>query len=376
MTTSVALPHGAHGAASQSTMIEGNRVAAEVYAAILVAQQVPRDLVAVQEEMEQLCRLPAMARKAIYKVPKGGKQITGPTIHLMKELARIWGNTQWGMAELSRTPGKSELLAYAWDAQKNSRSSRIVVVEHKRDKSDTGPEDLTDMGSIMTNNTSIASRHLRETIATILPLWFVDRAVELCHQTLTGGGTVPMPQKIRNAVGKWEELGVRKERLVARLGGRPTNEWDALDLAELLEAYSQIRDGASTIDEEFPATVAAVGPVQISSVEPPAGENEVVDSADLAPIPDDATERVQMMYDLFLAAGIGTEGKQREKRLRILTRALDLPEPLKAVTDLTSDQVGYMVSLMRQHRLVGDLMVTLEELAQEPPSAPEDAAGD
>jgi hypothetical protein len=357
-------------------MIEGNRVAAEVYAAILVAQQVPRDLVAVQEEMEQLCRLPAMARKAIYKVPKGGKQITGPTIHLMKELARIWGNTQWGMAELSRTPGKSELLAYAWDAQKNSRSSRIVVVEHKRDKSETGPEDLTDMGSIMTNNTSIASRHLRETIATILPLWFVDRAVELCHQTLTGGGTVPMPQKIRNAVGKWEELGVRKERLVARLGGRPTNEWDALDLAELLEAYSQIRDGASTIDEEFPATVAAVGPVQISSVEPPAGENEVVDSADLAPIPDDPTERVQMMYDLFLAAGIGTEGKQREKRLRILTRALDLPEPLKAVTDLTSDQVGYMVSLMRQHRLVGDLMVTLEELAQEPPSAPEGAAGD
>jgi hypothetical protein len=251
-----------------------------------------------------------------------------------------------------------------------------VVVEHKRDKSETGPEDLTDRGSIMTNNTSIASRHLRETIATILPLWFVDRAVELCHQTLTGGGTVPMPQKIRNAVGKWEELGVRKERLVARLGGRPTNEWDALDLAELLEAYSQIRDGASTIDEEFPATVAAVGPVQISSVEPPAGENEVVDSADLAPIPDDPTERVQMMYDLFLAAGIGTEGKQREKRLRILTRALDLPEPLKAVTDLTTDQVGYMVSLMRQHRLVGDLMVTLEELAQEPPSAPEGAAGD
>lgn len=368
MTTSVVLPHGAHGAATQSTMIEGNRVAAEVYAAILVAQQVPRDLVAVQEEMEQLCRMPAMAKKAIYKLPKGGKQVTGPTIHLMKELARIWGNTQWGMAELSRTAGKSELLAYAWDAQKNSRSSRIVVVEHKRDKSDTGPEDITDMGSIMTNNTSIASRHLRETIATILPLWFVDRAVELCHQTLTGGGSVPMPQKIRNAVAKFEELGVRKDRLIAKLHGRPTNEWDALDLAELLEAYSRIRDGSATIDQEFPTPVLVVAPGQLISTTDDAtqpADATPSDVHDLENLPTDRTALLQAMYDLFLAAGIGTEGTQRAKRLRIITRVLTLPAPLKAVTDLTDEQAGQVVTFMLRQRAAGELTATLEEMAQD-----------
>lgn len=362
MTTSVALPHGAHGTASQSTMIEGSRVAAEVYAAILVAQQVPRDLVAVQEEMEQLCRLPAMARKAIYKLPKGGKQVTGPTIHLMKELARIWGNTQWGMAELSRTLGKSELLAYAWDAQKNSRSSRIVVVEHKRDKSDTGPEDLTDMGSIMTNNTSIASRHLRETIATILPLWFVDRAVELCHQTLTGGGIVPMPQKIRNAVGKYEELGVRKNQLVARLGGRPTNEWDALDLAELLETFSRIRDGLSTVDDEFPTPASVVPPAQMTSVAPTDASSPGAGERRDRPVelPGDATTRLQMMFDLFLTAGIGTTPSERTKRLRVITQILKLPTMVDTVNALTTEQIGEVVTFMEHHRVNGDLRDTLE----------------
>jgi hypothetical protein len=382
MTNSVALPHSAHGAASQSTMIEGNRVAAEVYAAILVAQQVPRDLEEVQREMEQLCRMPAMARKAIYKVPKGGKTATGPTIHLMKELARIWGNTQWGMAELSRSAGKSELLAYAWDAQKNSRSSRIVVVEHKRDKSETGPEDITDMAAIMTNNTSIASRHLRETIATILPLWFVDRAVELCMATMTGGGSVPLPQKIRNAVARFEEeLKVRKERLVARLGGRPTSEWDALDLAELLEAYSRVTSGAVPVDVEFPPPAAVATPVTLPAVTSDADDATPAAVAeaptDVEALPEDPAARLQMMFDLFIAAGIGTTPAERQKRLRIITRCLTLPTPLGSVNDLTTEQVGELITFMARRRVEGDLSSTLEEMGEvKLPDPPADPVGD
>jgi hypothetical protein len=362
-------------------MIEGNRVAAEVYAAILVAQQVPRDLEEVQREMEQLCRMPAMARKAIYKVPKGGKTATGPTIHLMKELARIWGNTQWGMAELSRSAGKSELLAYAWDAQKNSRSSRIVVVEHKRDKSETGPEDITDMAAIMTNNTSIASRHLRETIATILPLWFVDRAVELCMATMTGGGTVPMPQKIRNAVVRFEEeLKVRKERLVARLGGRPTSEWDALDLAELLDAYSRVKSGAVPVDVEFPPPVAVVAPVTLPAVTSDADDpTPAVAEAptDVEALPEDPAARLQMMFDLFMGAGIGTTPAERQKRLRIITRCLTLPKPLGSVNDLTTEQVGELITFMARRRVEGVLSSTLEEMGEvKLPDPPADPVGD
>jgi hypothetical protein len=378
--STVTLPHPP-GSASQSTMIEGNRVAAEVYAAILVAQQVPRDMVVVQEEMEQLCRMKAMARKAIYKRPVGGgKTATGPTIHLMKELARIWGNTQWGMAELSRSDGQSELLAYAWDAQKNSRSSRIVVVEHKRDKSDTGPEALTDMGSIMTNNTSVASRHLRETIATILPLWFVDRAVELCMQTLTGGDAVPMPQKIRNAVAKFEELGVRRDRLIARLGGRPTNEWDALDLADLLDAYSRVKSGEVSIDVEFPPplmVITAPPPTVVASSE---SAPSVVDTSELdlftdqelgVPFPDDLNERHRLMFDLFAEAGIGTSPADRQRRLRVITGCLDLPKILGNVNELTAEQVGQVLQFMFAHRAAGDLAETLETMSTAAPAGGE-----
>lgn len=368
MTNSVTLPHPGHGAVSQGTVIEGNRVAAEVYAAILVAQQVPRDLEAVQAEMEQLCRMPSMARKAMYKFPKGGKTVTGPTIQLMKELVRIWRNTQWGMVELSRTEGKSELLAYAWDAQTNSRSSRIVIVEHKRDKSGENPEDLIDMREIMTNNTNIASRHLRETIATILPLWFVDKAVELCLATMTGGGSVPIPQKIRNCVVRFEELGIRKDRLVARLGGRPTNEWDALDLADLLAAYSRVQSGEVTADDEFPPPVIAVQVAELTAPAVTSDDDTTGDASDvteLPEIPQDLPSLLQLMYDLFLAGGIGaTAPVERAKRLRIITRVLGLPDPVTAVTDLTAEQVTEVVTFMAQHRGEGDLMATLAEYAE------------
>lgn len=368
--TSVTLPHPGHGAAvSQGTVIEGNRVAAEVYAAILVAQQVPRDLEMVQREMEELCRMPSMARKAMYKFPKGGKTVTGPTIQLMKELVRIWRNTQWGMVELSRSEGKSELLAYAWDAQTNSRSSRIVIVEHKRDRSGENPEDLIDMREIMTNNTNIASRHLRETIATILPLWFVDRAVELCLATVTGGGSVPIPQKIRNCVVRFEELGVRKDRLIARLGGRPTNEWDALDLADLLAAYSRVQSGEVSADDEFPAPVVVV---QVAGLPAPAvtsdGDTATDDrdTTELPEIPEDLPSLLQMMFDLFLAGGIGaTAPAERAKRLRVITRVLALPDPVAAVTDLTAEQVTGVVAFMALHRAQGDLMSTLAEYAED-----------
>ena len=84
---------------SQATSVEQSRAVAEVQSAVIVAQQIPRDLQRAEAEMRDACSRMAMAKQAFYRVPNRG---TGPSVHLLRELARIWGNTQYGVNELAR----------------------------------------------------------------------------------------------------------------------------------------------------------------------------------------------------------------------------------------------------------------------------------
>ena len=74
---------------TQATAIEQARAVAEVQAAVTVAQAIPRDVQRAVAEMRDACGRLALAQRAFYSVPNRGN---GPTVHLARELARIWGN--------------------------------------------------------------------------------------------------------------------------------------------------------------------------------------------------------------------------------------------------------------------------------------------
>ena len=118
----------------QATAIELSRAEAEVKAAVFVAQHSPRNVEVAVDEMRFACRQLALAEKAFFSYPRAGETVSGPSIHLARELALIWGNIQHGTMELSRDTdlGQSEILAYAWDLQRNSRSSQIFIAPHIR----------------------------------------------------------------------------------------------------------------------------------------------------------------------------------------------------------------------------------------------------
>jgi hypothetical protein len=116
---------------SQGTAIEQSRAVAQVQAAVLVARQYPREEQRALRAMAEACARPQLANRAFYEYRRGGERVTGPTIRLAQELARIWGNVDFGLAELSldAEAGQSEMLAYAWDLESNARFSQIVIVQ-------------------------------------------------------------------------------------------------------------------------------------------------------------------------------------------------------------------------------------------------------
>lgn len=236
----------------QATAIEQSRAAAEVHAAIVVAQQCPRDITKAMAEMGESCRQQKLAERAFYRYSRGGSQISGPTVHLARELARCFRNTQYGIAELSRDDehGQSEMQAYAWDCENNTRAQQIFIVPHLRDKKG-GPERLVDLRDIYENNSNNGARRLRQQIFAILPPWFVEQAVDLCTQTLQDGGGVPLAKRISAAVEKFAERGVTREQLERRLD-RKANDWTAHDVAQLTVIWGSLDRGETQVADEFP----------------------------------------------------------------------------------------------------------------------------
>ena len=241
---------------SEATQVEQSRAIAEVQAMVTVAQARPRDVTRAMEQMRQSCAMMGLAERAFFKFPRGGQSVSGKSIHLAVELARCWGNVNYGIRELSRDDlaGQSEMLAFAWDVETNARADTSFIVPHKRDKRG-GAEALTDMRDIYENNANNGARRLREMIFRIMPPWYREKAAELCHETLQRGeGDEPLPVRIANMVAAFADIGIGRDRIEARVGS--VDKMTAVDLANMIVSFKSIKTGEISKDEEFPPLTA------------------------------------------------------------------------------------------------------------------------
>lgn len=239
----------------QGTAVEQSRAAAQVMAAVQIARQFPRDEVQAITAMRQACRNHRLAKRAFYSFPRAGGRVTGPTIHMARELARCWGNIDCGIVEMIRDDefGQSEMLAYAWDLQTNERISTTFIVPHTRDTKD-GAVRLTDARDVYERNANDAARRLREMIFAVLPWWFREEAVELCEETLTNRGQkeLTIQQKRGEIVDRYEQKGIGRELLEQRIG-RPADGWILSHIADLNVLYDEICSGKIAVNEVFGA---------------------------------------------------------------------------------------------------------------------------
>lgn len=250
----------------QATAIEQARAVAEVHAAMLYAQQNPRNESTAIHAIKQSCSQQYLAEKAFYRFSRGGQNVNGETIHLARELARCWRNIDYGIKELSRDDdlGQSEMLAFAWDMEANTRVSNTFIVPHRRDKKIDGvraPEKLLDLRDIYENNTNNGSRRVRECIFAVLPPYIIEQAKDLCNATIKHGGGIPLPTRIANCVEKFAAIGVTREQLETKQGNRTSGDWTEWDVAQLGIIFKSLEKRETTREEEFAPpklTVAAV----------------------------------------------------------------------------------------------------------------------
>jgi hypothetical protein len=233
---------------SSSMDVESSRAVAEVQATVLVAQRFPRN---PRESMDlilnECCRL-SLAEKALYTYARGGTDITGPSIRLAEVIARNWRNIDFGIKELSQKNGESEMMAYAWDLEKNVRQVKAFTVKHMRHtrKGSYSVEDPRDIYEMAANS---GARRMRACILGIIPGDVVDAAVSQCEETLRAKADTS-PEAVKKMVEAFAAFKVSKEMIEKRIQRRMDTITPAQIIA-LRKIYTSMKDEMSTAADWF-----------------------------------------------------------------------------------------------------------------------------
>ena len=246
--------------------VEQARAVAQVAAQVQVAQRFPRDLDRVREELAAACGDYELAAVAFYSLPNRGQ---GLTVHVARELAVIWGNVDYGVHELRRDDdaGMSEIQAFCWDMQRNSRNTRTFQVPHaitvtdKRTKVQSRRV-IVDLDDVYRNNQSNGARAMRECVFATLPRWVMTTAERRLRETKRKGPGIPLEERVQVLVDGARRFRITRQQLESRAGKRVA-AWTDEDVSDLEVIAASIARGETTIAEQFDDAEPRVSPDEL-----------------------------------------------------------------------------------------------------------------
>ena len=227
-----------------------SRQAQEVQAAMVIAKRFPRDEVESYNRIMQSCKRKSLAESAMYEYPRGGTKVTGPSIRLAEAMAQNWGNLDFGITELENKNGESQVMAYAWDLETNTRQVKIFSVPHVR-STKKGNVPLTDPRDIYEMVANQGARRLRSCILGIIPSDVVEAAVDRCNKTLREGYEEPLVDRVRKMAEVFEKEFSVNISMIEKYLGCKSDAFSENDFVRLKKVYRTLRDGMAKREDYF-----------------------------------------------------------------------------------------------------------------------------
>ena len=228
-----------------------SRQAQEVQAAMVIAKKFPRDEVQSFNRIMRACQRKTLAEQAMYEYPRGNTKVTGPSIRLAEAMAQNWGNLDYGIIELEQKNGESQVMAYAWDLETNTRQTKIFSVPHIR-STKKGNVTLTDPRDIYELVANQGARRVRACILGVIPGDVIDSALTQCNETLlSDNGNVPLVDLVRQAAALFQnDYGVTVQMLEKFIGCK-SESFSMNDLIRLKRVYKSLKDGMAKREDYF-----------------------------------------------------------------------------------------------------------------------------
>lgn len=226
---------------------------AQVDIQISTAKQFPRNITrAVQNSLAIVTMDQKTAATCTYSVPRGGKAITGPSVHLAKVIAQNWGNLRIESRVIDIDGKHVTSQGICWDLE-NNIAFKTEVKRSIMTKSGRMNDDMITVTGNAGN--SIA---LRNAIFAVIPRAVVDKVYSEACLMITGDVSsetklIKRRKQVFDAMK--DSYTVTEEEILSIVGKASINHITSDDLVVLIGVGQAIKDGDTTIEQAFKRNV-------------------------------------------------------------------------------------------------------------------------
>lgn len=187
------------------------------------------------------------AQSCGYALPRGGKPITGPSVHLAKLIVSNWGNMRTEAKVVQVTDKQIISRGTAWDLEANVASAfevRRSIVDSK------GKRYSEDMITVTGNAAN--SIAYRNAVFAVIPKSITDRVYKAAQAFITGDlSDEEKLIKRRTSAIKFfnDEYGITEDEVVKLCGKQTVNQIKTDEIALLLGMQQSLKDGDTTVGD-------------------------------------------------------------------------------------------------------------------------------
>lgn len=220
---------------------------------IATAKKYPRNIQAVKNSMLQIATLDEeTAAACFYSLPRGGKNIQGPSVRLAEIALSSYGNVKAATRILSVETGTNPHCVVQAVVHDMERNVAYCVEKRRRitgKKSKGGKPDEDDINLAVNAGSAIA---FRDAVFKVVPGALVKSVYEAAKKVAVGDvkSLVSQRQKIFD---RFKQMGISEDRILQSIDKRKLDEVGIEELEYLIGIGTSLRDGQTTIEDAFPA---------------------------------------------------------------------------------------------------------------------------
>ena len=219
----------------------------EIQSAIIIAKKMPRSEDQAFSKLMKSCQRPTFAEDVSYSFPRGEATVTGPSVHLAREAARVWGNIRYGLDILTDAEDSRVIEGWAWDMETNTKVTSADAFKKLiyRKKGGWVKPDERDLRELTNRRGAIL---VRNCILQLLPKDLIEDALFQAAKTVQAQVSEDPDAAKKRLLASFATLNVTADMLTERLG-HPLSECTPQELTELRGVYKSIADGNSKWSE-------------------------------------------------------------------------------------------------------------------------------
>lgn len=187
------------------------------------------------------------AQSCGYALPRGGKPITGPSVHLAKIVVSNWGNMRTEAKVVQITDKQIISRGTCWDLEANVASA----FEVRRSIVDSKGKRYSDDMITVTGNAANSIAY-RNAVFSVVPKAVVDKVYKAAQRFITGdlSDEEKLIKRRIDAINHFnEEWGITEAEVIRLCGKQTVNQIRANEIALLLGMAQSLKDGDTTVED-------------------------------------------------------------------------------------------------------------------------------